>query len=130
LHLCRSDARSRAVVAGAFSWPPVQAASGTGWAGLFLVRILERERYPAVRYLAHRGLRALYGTEAGGFDYLASSTQRKAQLRSLRAPLQRRCRPVARNYPYLPLAADGAPVDAVLDRLLEKRNDPDVMINE
>jgi predicted CXXCH cytochrome family protein len=130
LHLCRSDARSRAVFAGAFSWPPAQAASGTDWPGLFLVHILEQERYPAVRYLVYRGLLALQGRAASGFDYLANATQRKAQLRPLRARLERRRGPTGSRYPYLPLAADGKPADAVLDRLLDKRNDPDVVINE
>src|SRR5207244_2561200 len=53
LHLARSDARSRVMVAGAFSSADAQRASGTDWFGPFLARLLEHERYPAVRYLAH-----------------------------------------------------------------------------
>jgi predicted CXXCH cytochrome family protein len=130
LHLSRSDARTRIVVAGAFSWPAAHAASGTDWIGPMLTRLLEHERYPAVRYLAHRGLRVLYGAEAGPYDYLALSKERSTQLKAVRDLLDRRCRPEACNYPYLPLTADGRPANAVLDSLLRKRNDPDVSVHE
>jgi hypothetical protein len=130
LLLAKGDARTRAVVAGAFSWPAAQKASGGDWPGPFLVRLLEQERYPAVRYLAYRGLRSLYGREVEGYDYLAGSAERRAQVENLRVRLADRCRSAAGNYPYLPLDPRGQPVDAVLDDLLRKRNDPDVSIHE
>jgi hypothetical protein len=130
LHLCRSDARTRVVVAGAFSWPPAQAASGTDWPGAILVRLLENERFPAVRYLAHRGLRSMYGSEASGYDYLAGPEERHQQLKLLLERLDRRCLPQASRYPHLPFDEAGAIAPGALDHLLQKRNDPDVSIHE
>jgi len=115
LHLGQSDARTRVVVAGAFSWPPAREASGTGWQGPLLVRVLEKERYPAVRYLGFRGLRFLYDVEPADYDYLGSPAKRTTQLDALRRRLDERCRP----YP-----------PAALDSLFLKRKDPDVIINE
>jgi len=129
LHLALSDARSRVMVAGAFSNPAAQQASGTDWFGPYLTRLLEHERYPAVRYLAHRSLRSAYGEAAAApFDYLATAPERVAQLRALRARFD--TAPIARPLPYLPLTTQGHPDDAALHRLLEKRHDPDLTINE
>jgi predicted CXXCH cytochrome family protein len=130
LHLCRSDARTRVVVAGAFSWPAAQAASGTDWAGPVLARLLEHERFPAVRYLAHRGLRSMYGSDVVDYDYLARPTERSSQIKRMRQRLERRCQPVASNYPYLPLDEAGRSADTILELLLQKRNDPDVSVHE
>jgi hypothetical protein len=128
LLLARADARSRVVVAGAFADPAAQRASGIDWFGPFLARLLEHERYPAVRYLAFRGLRAAHGEAgAGPFDYLAAPADRGAQLRALRVRLDV---PVHRPLPYLPLTPQGLPDEAVLQRLLEQRHDPDLTINE
>jgi predicted CXXCH cytochrome family protein len=130
LHLCQSDARSRAIVAGAFSWPPAQDASGTTWQGPLLARVLEIERYPAVRYLGYRGLRSLYGAGVGSYDYLGRPAERKAQLEALGPDLMERFRVRRGSYPFLPLTQDGRTDSAVLDGLLQKRKDPDVIINE
>jgi hypothetical protein len=129
LLLCEGDARTRVVVAGAFGDPAAHRASGTDWHGSFLSRMLEHERYPAVRYLAHRGLKAAQG-EGGAppFDHLARPEDRSRQLRALRAWYD--AAPVRRPAPGLPLAADGLPDDAVLRRLLDRRTDPDLTINE
>jgi predicted CXXCH cytochrome family protein len=129
LHLLRDDARSRVMVAGAFANPAAQRAAGTEWFGMFLTRHLADERYPAVRYLAHRALRSAYGeTAAGPYDYLASPEQRLAQLRRLR--LRFDAAPLSRPRPGLPLTAQGLPDEAALRRLLDQRHDPDVTINE
>jgi predicted CXXCH cytochrome family protein len=130
LHLLRSDARSRAVVAGAFSWKPAQKASGTDWAWPLLLEVLERDRYPAVRYLAHRALRTTHGPRAQPFDYLNDPGQRKTQVAGLRKALADDPRPRKTRYPYLPLHADGLWDHSQIDRLLRQRNDPDVFINE
>jgi predicted CXXCH cytochrome family protein len=130
VHLAGSDARSRAVVAGAFSWPPAQQASGRDWPVLLLTRLLQHERYPAVRYLEHRALRSLRGPLANDYDYLASPAERAAQLDRLRLKLESTSRPDRGHYPCLPLTAEGRFDDNVLERLLRRRNDPDVSINE
>jgi predicted CXXCH cytochrome family protein len=129
LLLAKGDARVRAIVAGALSNPAAQRASGTGWTGSFLTRLLEHERYPAVRYLAHRGLRSAHGeTAAGPFDYLATPAVRAEQLRALRVRYD--AAPPLLRPPHLPLTAQGLPNEDVLRRLLEQRHDPDVTIHE
>lgn len=124
LHLMRSDARSRAVAAGAFAWPPAQQASGTDWAGPILLKSLEVERYQAVRYLALKALRSMYPEEMKGYDYQASHADRDRALNSLRAKLAGAKAPDPKRYPFLPEAP------AHWDQLLKGRNDPDVYVNE
>jgi predicted CXXCH cytochrome family protein len=129
LLLARGDARSRAIVAGAFSRPDAQQVSGTDWFGPFLTRLMDRDRYAIVRYLCHRGLRTAFGeTMAGPYDYLAPPARRAAQTQSLRQRFD--ASPLGRPMPYLPLTARGLPDDAILDRLLKTRKDPNLTINE
>jgi hypothetical protein len=128
LTLARGDARSRVVVAGAFSNPAAQEASGTDWFGPMLTRFLERERYPAVRYLIHRGLRSVHRDEAGPFDYLGAPEERKTQVELLRKRFD--ATPIRRPMPSLPLTPGGGIEDAAMDRLRRGRHDPDVTINE
>jgi hypothetical protein len=130
LHLFQSDARSRVVVAGAFSSPAAQAASGTDWEGEILARVLEVERYPAVRYLAHRGLRSLYSEDLGPYDYLAAGKERSDQLSGMKSRLAVLTARRPGTYPYLPLTAGGKLDDTVVKLLLQKRNDPDVFVHE
>jgi predicted CXXCH cytochrome family protein len=129
LLLARGDARSRAIVAAAFSNPDAQRASGSDWFGPFLTRLMDEDRYPIVRYLAHRGLRTAHGeAEAGPYDYLAAAAERAAQTRALRQRFD--ARPIERKMPFLPLTPGGLPDDAILNRLLKSRHDPNLTINE
>jgi predicted CXXCH cytochrome family protein len=128
LTLAQGDARSRAIVAGAFSNPGAREASGDDWYGSFLSRMLEHERYPAVRYLAHRGLLVKHADAANGYDFLALPAHREIQLRVMRAKFD--AAPVQRPLPFLPLTPQGLPDQSVLDRLRARRHDPDVRINE
>jgi hypothetical protein len=117
------------MVAGAFSNPAAQLASGSDWFGPVVSRVLEDERYPAVRYLLHRGLTSVLGeSSAGPFDYMATQSQRSAQLRALRARFDKM--PIKRDLPYVPLNQQGVVDDSRLRRLLESRKDPDLTINE
>ena len=129
LTLARGDARSRVIVAGAFSNPAARQASGHDWFGPFLTRLLKDERYPAVRYLAHRGLRAAYGEEkAGPFDYLAAPAERTTQLQALQTRFD--AAPIRRPLPNIPLTPLGLPDEAALTRLRTNRQDPDVTNND
>lgn len=130
LHLLQSDARSRAVTAGAFSWPPAQEVSGTDWMGSVLLTVLERDRYPAVRYLGHRALRTLNDESTGGYDYMASPLVRDAQLGVLRQALLKRPRPDPARHGAIPLTAGGDLDMTKMNEFLQKRNDPDVSIHE
>jgi hypothetical protein len=124
------DARTRAVVAGAFSWSPAQQASGKDWPGLLLVRTLEEERYPAVRYLLHRSMKSLHGSTASGYDYMASPSLRTEQLHTLQISLRSLPRPDRVRFPYLPLTQEGFFSDDALTGLLRSRKDPDILVNE
>jgi predicted CXXCH cytochrome family protein len=138
LYLTQSDARSRAIVAGAFSRHEAQQVSGKDWPDELLLRMLEHERYEAVRYLLHRGLRSLHAKaldnlspgQPGYYDYQGSPAGRAAQLRAMRELLEGSARPRRGHHPYLPLTSDGRFAKDVLDRLLKGRNDPDVSVNE
>jgi predicted CXXCH cytochrome family protein len=126
--LARGDARTRVVVAGAFASPAARQASGTDWYGSMLTRLIENDRYPAVRYLAHRGLVAAHGESVGPFDYLGRPATRREQLREMRSRFD--AFPVRGAHPHLPLDTHGLPDEGVLRRLLERRTDPDLTINE
>jgi predicted CXXCH cytochrome family protein len=130
LHLAQDDARTRAVMAGAFAWPPAQQASGRDWPVALLTRVLEHERYQAVRYTAHKALRSLHGRAAERYDYQADAAKRSAQLQVLRLQLADPVQLDPGRHAYLPMAADGRFADEVFQRLLRNRNDPDVTINE
>ncbi len=127
LTLAKGDARSRVVVAGAFSNPAAQQASGVDWYGPFLTRLIEHERYPVVRYLADRGLRTAHDT-VGTHDYLAPPADRLKQLLALRSHFD--VTPIRRPLPYLPLTATGLPDETVLNHLRATRRDPDLTVNE
>jgi predicted CXXCH cytochrome family protein len=130
VHLARDDARTRVIVAGAFSWKPAQQASGRDWPGPFLVRFAQHDRYPAVRYLLHRGLRSLYGEDAQPYNYLGLPAERVAQTQALRQHLDSACRPAPDRYPYLPLTPSGGVAEQTLEELLRRRHDPDIFIHE
>jgi len=129
LNLSEGDARTRVIVAGAFANLAAQQAAGTDWHGSFLTRLMADERYPAVRYLAHKALKSVHGESgAGPFDFLARSADRERQLQALRERYD--ANPVRRPTPFLPLTAQGLPDDATLRRLRDRRIDPDLTINE
>jgi predicted CXXCH cytochrome family protein len=128
LLLAKGDARSRVVVAGAFSNPAAHKTAGTDWYGPFLTRLMAEDRYPAVRYLAHRGLVSVHGDAgAGPFDYLGTAAARAGQLAAMRARFDSAS---VTPRPYLPVTPSGKVDDAVLRRLLSARTDPDLAINE
>ncbi len=130
LHLARSDARTRSVIAGAFGWDDAQKASGRDWLTPMLTRTLENERYPAVRYLLHRALRSLHGSAANDYDYLGSPAERVSKLNGLRRSLGNSGHSEKSQYPHVPLTAAGLFDVEAFNRLEATRKDPDVDVNE
>jgi hypothetical protein len=130
LHLVQGDGRTRALVAGIFSWKPAQDAGGRDWPAMLLTRTLEQERYDAVRYSAHKALRSLYGEAAEDYNHQGTAAQRAAKLHAMRQKLEAKTRLDRNIYPYLPINEAGAFADDVFERLLKSRKDPDVYINE
>ena len=129
LHLTRGDARSRAVVAGAFGSPDAQQASGRDWEGPLLTLALRQERYEAIRHLLHRALRSLYGPSVQDYNFQGSPEERAAQISALERLFDKEPRPDRRRYPDLPLTEEGR-FEEVVKSWLETRSDPDVNINE
>jgi predicted CXXCH cytochrome family protein len=129
LHLLRGDARSRAIVAGAFSDPDAHKASGRDWPGLLLTRALQPERYEAIRYLLHRALRSLYGKSVEDYNFQGLPAERTAQISTLERFLEQGPRPDRQTYPELPLTEQGR-LDDIVNRWLKNRSDPDVRIKE
>jgi predicted CXXCH cytochrome family protein len=130
LHLARSDARTRALIAGVFAWKPAQETIGRDWPAAVLLHTLEQDRYEAVRYSAHKALRSLYGKAAEDYFYQASPAIRAVKLQHLRQSLKTNTRldPVA--YPYLPISSAGHLAEEQFHSWFKGRNDPDVYINE
>jgi predicted CXXCH cytochrome family protein len=123
LLLAKGDARSRVVVAGAFSNPAARLASGTDWFGSVLSRTVQHERYPAVRHLVRRAL-----VDAGEFDPFATAGERTRQLDAIRQRFD--ANPVRRSLPGLPFLPSGRPDEPRIERLRNGRIDPDLTINE
>lgn len=130
LHLTQSDARTRAVVAGAFGWPAAQEVSGQDWPPDLLIRALDYERYEAVRYSLHRALRTMLKPADDNYNYQGTEAERAAELSQIRRKLNAANSPDAARHPYVPLMKDGQFSERILDRLFGARHDPDVYINE
>jgi predicted CXXCH cytochrome family protein len=124
LVLTQGDARSRAVVAGAFSNPDAIRAAGSDWTGSMLVRLAERERYPAVRYLLHRALAG----KTPDYDHLAPADAQRRYWNELRQRFD--AAPIRRPLPFMPLTRDGLPNDGRLVELWRGASDPERTINE
>jgi len=130
LQIVQADARSRVVNVGAYAWNAAREASGTSWMPAVLLDAMERDRYPAVRYLAHRALRDLPGGRGSSYDYMASPRVRTAQVDVLRTEMHNARRIEAGPHAAVPVGSDGRLEPAKLAELLKRRNDPDVSIHE
>jgi len=126
--MIQGDARSRVIFAAAFSEPAARKASGDDWYGVFLPRLMQIERYPAVRYLAKKALVAVHGEAQITWDTLARREQRTEELRLLLRRFD--AKPVETRHPFLPLNAKGLPDEEAMKTLLRARRDPDVTVNE
>jgi hypothetical protein len=76
----------------------------------------------------NRGLRAMEEKSLAPYDYLAQPQRRTRQTQALQAHFDANA--IRRPLPHLPINAKGLPDEAALRKLMEKRNDPDVTINE
>jgi hypothetical protein len=77
----KGDAGVRALVAWSMGWAPALEASGSDWEAPLLLELLD-DPYAALRFIAHRSLRALPGFENFEFDYVAPPEQRLASIRA------------------------------------------------
>lgn len=128
LLLAQADARTRVIVAGAMNNPIAQQVAGTDWYAPFLTRLMQHERYPMVRALAHKALKSVHGTRAEPFDHMAIPTERLLQLQALQERLG--TTPLRTPQPHWPLTPQGLPDEIRLRAWLQQRTDPTVSINE
>jgi predicted CXXCH cytochrome family protein len=74
--LVAGNAMQRAVTAWHMAWPPALVASGRGWQAPLVAELLD-DPYAQVRFVAGQTLLRL-GAPAPGYDFLASSAERRA----------------------------------------------------
>lgn len=82
--LLAGDAATRVVFADLASWPPAREASGSGFQPELLIEALD-DPYAAVRFVAHRSLRAFQGFEDFDYDFIADPAARRARRDAARA---------------------------------------------
>ncbi len=124
------DAGQRALAAWTLGWQPALRASRTDWILPVLGQLLD-DPYYAVRFVAHRSLRAQTNYERFDFDYLGSPSYRDAA--SVRAYMPWRDEQSRRRVtgdPSLLIAADGDLVHDEFQRLLQQRDNRQVVLNE
>lgn len=122
------DASKRVFAAWHMGWPPARAAAGDDWMVPYLAQLLE-DPYVAVRKVAHRSLRTYPGFAATDYDFLASATERAAVIASVRADWARGMHS-AEAKPAVLVDAGGAIDTAEYERLLARRDNTEVIINE
>ena len=130
----------RALIAWSMGWEPAEAASGSHWMGPYLGHLLE-DPYDVVRFVAYRSLRRLpefSGTDANGrgpgdFVYsFLSPPEERAAARRRAFEIWSRMRgsgkwPAAEAVLTAP---NGALRTEVFDRLVRKRDDRRIHLNE
>jgi len=102
LWLLRGDAGQRAIVAQSMGWAPAQQASPRGWLQPYLA-LLQKDSYDAVRYIASRSLTSL-------------------------PPFRRDELP--RGNPQLLITSDGTFDAAIVNRLVNARNNRRIVYRE
>lgn len=121
------DAGQRVLMAWSMGWDAARKASGIQWMTPFLT-VLVQDAYPAVRYIAHRSL-ARQPEAAGlcGWDPLALPGEQFAHTQPILRAWGARTRA---GSPATLIAASGEVDLAALQRLLSKRNERSVVLNE
>ncbi|HEX6835392.1 MAG TPA: cytochrome c3 family protein, partial [Polyangia bacterium] len=126
LDVTRGEAGVRALTAWSLGWSAAQAASARDWMAPLLVELLGDE-YPAVRYVAYRSLRTLFGFEDFRYDYVAPEEARFAAQKEARERWSRmRPAPASRRAELL-FEPDGRFAAGELERLEAERRDDDEM---
>lgn len=121
------DAGQRALMAWNFGWEPALAASGRDWRVPYLAELLT-DPYHTVRFRAHRSLGAAPELAGLDYDYLAPEEERTRLAQAVRARWAAAALPGAR--PALLLGADGRELDGERARLLERRDNSDMVLQE
>ena len=126
----KGDAAQRALIAWNLGWPPAKEAAGTSWMIPLLAQLLV-DPYDAVRSRSFLTLRAILGSDAPDYDFLAPESDREA----VRAEVLHNWDTQAdsrksRGMPELFLKPDGQLDQEKFDRLLRWRDDREVFLSE
>ena len=119
----QGDASVRALTAWHLGWAPaLSTLESTEWIPPLLAGLMD-DPYDAVRYIAHKSLRALPGYADLEFDYVASGDQRLQAIGSLLRDWTARPSPGLRNRPDLLIGREGKLEVGRLAELLKQRDD-------
>jgi hypothetical protein len=137
LWLLKGDAGQRVLAAWYLGWDPAKAVAGSDWIAPQLAPLLQ-DPYDAVRYIAARSLRSLEGFEDFEYDSIGDETTRKPATRRVWAKFakQNSARGLSVSNPKraraerLLLYADGSLNRLALGKLLDQRDDRDILITE
>ena len=128
--LLSGDAGQRALIASSMGWKPALEASGRRWQAPFLAQLLV-DPYAAVRFLADRSLRRLPGYESYEYDFVGPLPERaQGRQRALDIWSRAAAGTPDRTGRAVLIDADGELEQAILDRLLERRDDRPVNLAE
>jgi predicted CXXCH cytochrome family protein len=124
----QGDAGQRALLAWHMGWDSATQASGQSWIVPYLAQLLV-DPYSTVRYIAHRSLKRAPGFESFGFDFVGPSPARETARQRAFTLWQTSFKSDRTTEPTL-IAPDGTLKRAVLDRLLARRDDRSMDLQE
>lgn len=129
LWLLKGDAGQRMHMAWHYGWRPAQEASGNEWMGPYLAQLLD-DPYGALRHVTYVSLRTLPGFADFDYDFIGPPRHR----RDSAALALQRWRSLPRSTDPQPdevlIGPDGALDRSIYDRLLARRDDRPIRINE
>jgi hypothetical protein len=116
-------------MAWSLGWEPALAASGAGWRLPYLA-LLMNDPYHAVRFIAGRSARSAEEHAGLAYDHMAPPERRLELTSELLERWGRAQAPDGPARPELLLAAGGAWREEDVERLLEGRDNSDVVLQE
>jgi len=126
----KGDAGQRALVAWSMGWTPALEISGGLWMAPVLAQLLE-DPYYVVRSTAYESLKKIEGFEALEYDFVGSSEDRRAaKNEALRIWRQLQEDAEKTNDPATLRGEDGRLMQNVFNRLLRRRNNEEVFLEE
>jgi cytochrome c554/c'-like protein len=125
----QGDAGQRALMAWSLGWDAARAASGSDWTLPYLA-LLMNDPYHTVRFIAGRSARAVLGGERLAYDHLSSEDDRVAATTALLERWSAGRTPGEAPRPALLLGPGGIWDEEEAARLLEGRDDSDVVLQE
>jgi hypothetical protein len=124
--LLSGDAGQRALMAWSYGWSEARKASGTEWMAPYLAQLLE-DPYAAVRFVAGESLRTVRGFTEWSYDFLGTPADLAASRRRVRQAWSRTAKTPAEA---VLINRQGALMEEVFERLLQRRDDSEITLVE